>query len=176
VDRVIAAIAIALELRRLWEDFNRFVEREEKLWEESWRRWEEAYKRFEIIEKRLEEHARILEEYSRILEEHSKILREHSKRLEELTLALRDHGLKVKELSRWVPDLEVAVGALAESTYARYFYEDLLRELASRGEVVVRRVRNSRIGCRGGDHDITYQRDSSTLFIQPILVHLHMGA
>jgi Holliday junction resolvase-like predicted endonuclease len=149
---------VILELRRLREDFNRFVELEEKRWEENWRRWEEnakrweenerrweenrkrweeAYRRFEIIERRLEEHSRILEEYSKILEE-------HSKRLEELTLVLRDHGLKIGELSRRVSNLEVAVGALAESTYARYFYEDLLRELASRGEVVVRRVRNVR--------------------------------
>jgi DNA repair ATPase RecN len=156
---------VILELRRLREDFNRFVELEEKRWEENWRRWEEnakrweenerrweenrkrweeAYRRFEIIERRLEEHSRILEEYSKILEEHSKILREHSKRLEELTLVLRDHGLKIDELSRRVSNLEVTVEALAESTYARYFYEDLLRELASRGEVVVRRVRNVR--------------------------------
>jgi DNA repair exonuclease SbcCD ATPase subunit len=149
---------VILELRRLREDFNRLAELEEKRWEENWRRWEEnakrweenwrlweenrkrweeAYRRFEIIERRLEEHSRILEEYSKILEE-------HSKRLEELTLVLRDHGLKIGELSRRVSNLEVAVGALAESTYARYFYEDLLRELASRGEVVVRRVRNAR--------------------------------
>jgi hypothetical protein len=50
------------ELRRLREDFNKFVELEE-------RRWEETYKRFEAIERRLEEHTRRLEELTRVVGE-----------------------------------------------------------------------------------------------------------
>jgi len=112
----------------------------------------EILRRLDSVLKVVEEHSKRIEELSGVVEGHSKRLEEltrvveqHSRRLEELTLVLRDHGVKIDELNRSVSSLEVAVGALAESTYARYFYEDLMRELASRGEVVVRRARNARV-------------------------------
>jgi hypothetical protein len=55
-------LTVVEELKRLREDFNKFVELEE-------RRWEETYKRFEAIERRLEEHTRRLEELTRVVGE-----------------------------------------------------------------------------------------------------------
>jgi len=46
---------ILLELKRLREDFNRFIELEEKKWEENRLRWEEQEKRWEENSKRWEE-------------------------------------------------------------------------------------------------------------------------
>jgi len=140
------------ELTKVVEQHSRRLEELTKLVEQHSRRLEELTKiveghsrRIEELGKVVEQHSRKLEELGKRIEELTKIIEQHSKRLEELTLALRDHGVRIDELSRRVSNLEVAVGALAESTYARYFYEDLLRELASRGEVVVRRVRNARV-------------------------------
>jgi hypothetical protein len=94
----IGMLTVVEELRRLREDFNKFVELEERRWEEDRKRWEEAYRRFEAIERRLEEHSRVLEEHTKILGEHTRILGEHARRLEELT--------------RVVGELKVAVGSL----------------------------------------------------------------
>jgi hypothetical protein len=87
--------AILLELRRLREDFNRFVELEErrweenaKRWEENWRlweenrkRWEEAYRRFEAIE---EELRRLREDHNRLREDFNKAYADLSRRLDAL--------------------------------------------------------------------------------------------
>lgn len=45
------------ELRRLRENFNRFIELEEKRWEENNKRWEESNKRWEGAYKRLQENS-----------------------------------------------------------------------------------------------------------------------
>jgi len=142
---VAGAIGVLEILRRL-DSVLKVIEEHSKRIEELSGVIEGHSRRLEELSKRFEELAKMVELHSRKLEELGKRFEEHSRRLEELTLALRDHGMRIDELNRRVSNLEVAVGALAESTYARYFYEDLLRELASRGEVIVRRVRNARVG------------------------------
>ncbi|MEM4942822.1 MAG: hypothetical protein QXG46_05830, partial [Ignisphaera sp.] len=47
--------------------------------------------------------------------------------------------------SRRVSNLELVVGALTESTYARYVYEDLEKELVHRNERIIKKIRNARI-------------------------------
>ncbi len=141
---VAGAIGVLEILRRL-DSLLKIVEEHSKRIEELSGVIEGHSKRLEELSRRVEELTKIVELHSRRLEELGKRVEEHSKRLEELTLVLRDHGVKIDELNRRVSNLEVAVGTLAESTYVRYFYEDLLKELASRGEVIVRKVRNARV-------------------------------
>ncbi|ADM27399.1 Protein of unknown function DUF1626 [Ignisphaera aggregans DSM 17230] len=57
------------ELRKLREDFNRFVVEQEKRWEENNRRWEEVYKRFEHIETTLAIHTKNLEQLTKAIGE-----------------------------------------------------------------------------------------------------------
>ncbi|MEM1898137.1 MAG: hypothetical protein QXD36_03490 [Sulfolobales archaeon] len=127
-----------LELLRRLDSIESRVEEYSKILSEHSRRLEELSKRIEELMKRVEE-------YSKILSEHSRRLEELSKTLSEVVLTLREHEVKIDELGRKVSNLEITIGALTESTYARYFYEDLERSLSLRGERVVRRVRNARI-------------------------------
>jgi len=60
------------ELKKLREDFNKFVELQERRWEENSKRWEEAYKRFEAIERKLLEHDKRFEAIERKLLEHDR--------------------------------------------------------------------------------------------------------
>ncbi|MEL9940236.1 MAG: DUF3782 domain-containing protein [Ignisphaera sp.] len=99
--------AIESELKRLREDFNRFVELEE-------RRWEEINKRFTEVFARLEEHDRKFNEIVKRLEEHSRSL----KRLE----------VSVGSLGRRLGiDLEKTILSL---------YKDVLKSFGVEGERV----------------------------------------
>ncbi|MEM4494014.1 MAG: hypothetical protein QXJ71_09735, partial [Pyrobaculum sp.] len=42
-------------------------------------------------------------------------------------------------------NVETTVGAVAESQYTRYVWEDLKEEIKARGELVIRRVRNAKV-------------------------------
>uniref|UniRef100_A0A7J3N033 DUF3782 domain-containing protein n=1 Tax=Ignisphaera aggregans TaxID=334771 RepID=A0A7J3N033_9CREN len=53
--------------------------------------------------------------------------------------------MKIDELSRRVSNLELVVGALTESTYARYVYEDLEKDLVHRNKRILKKIRNARI-------------------------------
>ncbi|MEM0153301.1 MAG: hypothetical protein QXJ22_06135 [Ignisphaera sp.] len=128
---------------RKWEENFKRWEENNKRWEENNRRWEEAYKRFEAIEKRLEAIELRLEEHSKILEEHSKAIRE-----------------LIKRVSR----LELAVGALTEASFARYIHEDLYIEASSRGEKILRRIRNYRVD--ETDIDLYMETDSTVYVIE----------
>ena len=44
---------VLAELKRLREDFNKYVKKNERRWRQNERRWKEAYKRFDDIERRL---------------------------------------------------------------------------------------------------------------------------
>jgi len=74
---------ILSELRKLREDFSKYVELEEKRWEENSKRWEENNKRWEENLKRWEENARRWEENNRRWEENNKRWEENARRWEE---------------------------------------------------------------------------------------------
>ena len=97
--------AILLELKRLREDFNRFVELEEKRWgenrlrweelnkrwEENSRRWEEARKRFEAIEAELARLSKAVAEIGVVL---GSIGRRWGRDLERAVLEVYRHALE----------------------------------------------------------------------------------
>ncbi|MEM1920869.1 MAG: hypothetical protein QW135_06785 [Ignisphaera sp.] len=112
----------------------------------------EIMKRLDAIESRIEEHSKRIEELTKKIEEHSKRIEEltkkieeHSKRIGDVVQVLMEYSMKIDELSRRVSNLELVVGALAESTYARYVYEDLEKELVHRNERIIKKIRNARI-------------------------------
>ena len=74
---------ILSELRKLREDFNKFVELQEKRWEEEARRWEENNKRWEENNRRWEEQVKRWEEQAKRWEENNKRWEEQAKRWEE---------------------------------------------------------------------------------------------
>ncbi|MFP3242059.1 PD-(D/E)XK nuclease family protein [Caldisphaera sp.] len=72
--------SILKELKQLREDFNRFIELENKRWEENNKKWEEANKRFEAIENELKQ---FIELENKRWEENNKKWEENNKRWEE---------------------------------------------------------------------------------------------
>uniref|UniRef100_A0A7C4JK71 DUF3782 domain-containing protein n=1 Tax=Ignisphaera aggregans TaxID=334771 RepID=A0A7C4JK71_9CREN len=142
---------------RRWEENNKRWEENNRRWEENAKRWEEAYKRFEAIDKRLEVIEARLEHHSKVLEEHAAILKEHTK-------ILMEHSNVIKELVKRVSRLELAVGALTEASFARYVYDDLYVEASSKGEKILRRVRNYRFN--ETDIDLFIETDKSIYIVE----------
>ncbi|MEM0352347.1 MAG: hypothetical protein QW459_05150 [Sulfolobales archaeon] len=155
---VAGAIGV-LELLRRLDTIEKNVERLISVVQEHSRRLEELTRTVEEHSKRLEELTRVvgelskrLEELTRIVEVHSKTIQEHSRRLEELTRTVKEHSIRLEELTTVVTRLverasalEQVTGALTEASVARYVFEDIAREASSRGERVLRRVRNARL-------------------------------
>lgn len=110
---------VLAELKRLREDFNKFVEESQRRWEENNRRWEENNKKWEENEKRW---AEWFETWKKFLEDYFNFKSEVNKRFSRL---------------------EENLGALTEAVYTRYVWEDLSTELRASGEAVVRRIRNA---------------------------------
>ena len=110
------------ELRRKSiEHDKRFEAIEKKLLEHD--------KRFEAIERKLLEHD---EKFRRVIEE-IKAIKEDIKRIWEEIRSIRE---EIKTLSVRVSRVEDSLGALSESTYAKFFLDTVLYEAASRGERV----------------------------------------
>ncbi|MEM3980545.1 MAG: hypothetical protein QXF79_04730, partial [Ignisphaera sp.] len=55
-----------------------------------------------------------------------------------------EHSNVVKELIKRVSRLELAVSTLTEASFIRYVYDDLCIEVSSKGEKILRKVRNHR--------------------------------
>ncbi len=99
--------AVLSELRKLREDFNRYVELEEKRWEENSKRWEENAKRWEENNKRWEENSKRWEEaYKRFeaIENELRALRE-------------DFNRAYLEFSRKLDALGARWGVIAEEAF-----------------------------------------------------------
>jgi len=106
------------ELKRLREDFNKLYQKSL----EHDKRFEEINKRFEVIEHKL---------------------LEHDKRFEAIERKLLEHDKRLDELNKRVSHVEDMVGALAESTYAKFVLEAIASECAAIGDRVVGWERNA---------------------------------
>jgi len=155
--------------QKLEERFARLEERFTKL-EERQQALEERQQRLEERFAQLEERFVKLEERFAKLEERFAELGKRQQRLEEelIKLVKRQQDLeesmyrvldKVIELSEGLERLRrrqelmgMEVGALTESTYCRFFWEDLKYEIESSGDRVVLRRRNARVD--GEDIDL----------------------
>ena len=118
--------AILLELKKLREDFNKFIELEEKRWEENrlrweeqerrWeennRRWEENNKRWEELNKRWEENNKRWEENWRRWEEQEKRWEENNKRWEEAYRRFEAIEAELARLSKAVAEIGVVLGSI----------------------------------------------------------------
>ncbi|OYT37226.1 MAG: hypothetical protein B6U89_07685 [Desulfurococcales archaeon ex4484_58] len=93
---------------------------------------EERFVKLEERQQKLEERQQKLEERFAELEERFAKLEERQQRLEEELVRVR----RLAELNRR------DIGAITESLYSRWVWEDLREEFKSRGVVVVRRIRN----------------------------------
>jgi len=97
---------ILSELRKLREDFNRFLEVEDRRWEESEKRWEENQRRWEENWKLWEENRRRWEEayrrFEAIEEELKKLREDHNKLREDFNRAYADLSRRLDALgARW---------------------------------------------------------------------------
>ena len=142
---------ILSELRKLREDFNRYVELEEKRWEENakrweenarrWeenaRRWEENNKRWEENAKRWEENNKRWEENARRWEENNKRWEENAKRWEENNKRWEENNKKWEEAYRRFEVIENELKALREDFNKAYLeFSRRLDALGARWGVV----------------------------------------
>ncbi|AFA38467.1 paREP7 [Pyrobaculum oguniense TE7] len=116
------------ELRKLREDFNKYVEKSEKRWRQNERRWKENEKRWKEW----------FDTWKKFLEDYEKRWQENERKWEEAYK-------RFDNIERRLSNVETTVGAVAESQYSRYVWEDLKEEIKARGEAVVRRVRNAKV-------------------------------
>ena len=119
---------VLAELRKLREDFNKYVEKSEKRWRQNERRWKENEKRWKEW----------FDTWKKFLEDYEKRWQENERRWEEAYK-------RFDNIERRLSNVETTVGAVAESQYSRYVWEDLKEEIKARGEAVVRRVRNAKV-------------------------------
>jgi len=167
--------------QKLEERFAKLEERQQKL-EERFARLEERQQKLEERQQKLEERFVKLEERFAKLEERFAKLEERQQRLEEefVKLSKRQQDLeemmyrvfdKVIELSEGLERVRrrqeliaMEVGALTESTYCRFLWEDLKWEIESSGDKVVSRRRNARID--GEDIDLLVETSRKVYVVE----------
>jgi len=119
---------ILSELRKLREDFSKYVELEERRWEENSKRWEENNRRWEENNKRWEENLRKWEETNRRWEENARRWEENNRRWEEaykrfeilgneLRALREDFNKAYLEFSRMLDALGARWGIIAEGAF-----------------------------------------------------------
>ena len=152
----------ALE-RKLLEHDKRFEVLERKLLEHD--------KRFEAIERKLLEHDRRFEAIERKLLEHDRRLEaierkllEHDEKFREVVEEIRQIWRELREVNRRLSSLELAVGALTESSYSRFVWEELREEIVGRGERLLQRRRNARLD--GEDVDLLIVTDKTVYVVE----------
>ena len=108
---------ILAELRRLREDFS---------------------KRFEALERKMIEHDRRFEVTER------KLL-EHDRRFEAIERKLLEHDRRFDELNRRVAHVELGMGVLTESLFARFVLDEISSRISREGDEIVETMRNARV-------------------------------
>ncbi len=136
------------ELKKLREDFNKFAKIEEERWRQEEERWKREEERWRREEERWREAEKRFNEFARIQEE----------RWQEA----------FKRFSR----LELELGAVTESMYSRYFWDDLREELKASGESVLEKVRNAVVD--GVEVDMLIVTDRS-VYVVEVKVKLDIG-
>jgi hypothetical protein len=110
--------SILKELKQLREDFNRFIELENKRWEENNKKWEEANKRFEAIENELKQ---FIELENKRWEENNKKWEEANKRFEAIENELKqlrmDFNNTFASFSRRLDALGARWGIVSEQAF-----------------------------------------------------------
>ncbi len=141
----------------LREAVARHEERLAKLEEGQYRLWEEMRRLWDEVRALREGQQRLWEETRRLWEE-VKALREGQYRLWEEMKAFREG------VDRRFGRLELELGALTESTYTRYVWDDLREELRARGEAVVERGRRALV--EGNEVDLLVVTDRAAYVVE----------
>ncbi len=160
-------LEILNELRKLREDFNKLYQKSlehDKRFEAIERKLLEHDKRFEAIEKKLLEHDKKFEAVEKKLLEHDKKFEEHGKRLDRLEARLDRVERELKELRRLVEYNRRDIAALVESVYSRYAFEEIVEDVRNRGEKIVSKKRNARIGDK--EVDLLVETDRSIYVVE----------
>ncbi|RLG85709.1 MAG: hypothetical protein DRO39_04955 [Thermoprotei archaeon] len=148
-----------LEHDKRFEALGRKMIEHDKRFEAIERKLLEHDKRFEAIERKLLEHDRRFEAIERKLLEHDKRfeaierkLLEHDKRFEAIEKKLLEHDRRfddvdrrLEALRRDVARLGDAVGALTESTYAKFFLDMVVQRCAAEGVRLLSWQRNAKV-------------------------------
>ena len=163
------------ELKKLRDDFNKFVELEGKRWEENNKRWEENNKRWEENWRRWEENEKRWEENERRWRENEKRWEEERKRweawfetwkkfLEDYERRWEEANKRFENIERRLSNVETTLGASVEAQFSRYVWDDLKEELKARGEAVIRRARNAKVD--NVDIDLLVETDSRVYVVE----------
>ncbi len=153
--------------QRLEERFARLEERQQKL-EEGLSKLEERQQRLEERFAQLEERFAKLEERQQRLEEEFIKLNKRQQDLEEMMYRVLDKVIELSEglerVRRRQELMAMELGALTESTYCRFLWEDLRWEIESSGDRVVFRRRNARVN--GEDIDMLIETSRSVYVVE----------
>ncbi len=137
-----------------------------------------TYEHFNRIMKKLEEHDRKfnsilseiktiwqkIEELTRRMDELSRRVDGLSKRVDDLSGRVDEQSERINKLSAGQSMLGVQIGALAESIYARFLWEDIREEIEMSGKRVLRRARNIRIDDK--EVDLLVETDDSVYVVE----------
>ena len=107
------------ELRRLREDFDKWVKKTDKWWRQNEKRWKEEEKRWKTW----------YETWQKFLEDYQMRWKEQADKWEDAK----------KRFAR----IEAVLAASVEAQFSRYVWEDILAEVKASGESVLKRVRNA---------------------------------
>ena len=153
--------------QKLEERFARLEERQQEL-EERLARLGERFVQLEERFARLEEMQQKLEERQQRLEEEFIKLNKRQRDLEEMMYRVLDKVIELSEglerVRRRQELMAMELGALTESTYCRFLWEDLRWEIESSGDRVVARRRNARVN--GEDIDMLIETSRSVYVVE----------
>ncbi|RLG77060.1 MAG: hypothetical protein DRO12_03175 [Thermoprotei archaeon] len=121
--------------KKLLEHDKRFEVIEKKLLEHD--------KRFEAIERKLLEHNRRFEVIEKRLEEHDRKFNEILEEIKKIWEVLTEHSRSLSELNRRLSNVEDVLGALTESTYAKFTLDTIAYECSVTDDRIISWQRNT---------------------------------
>ena len=143
------------ELRRLREDFDKWVKKTERWWRQNEKRWQTWYNTWQ----------KFLEDYERRWKEEEerwktwhntwqKFQEDYEKRwqtwfetwqkfLEDYQMRWKEQADKWEDAKKRFARIEAVLAASVEAQFSRYVWEDILAEVKASGESVLKRVRNA---------------------------------
>ncbi|BES81021.1 hypothetical protein [Pyrodictium abyssi] len=142
--------------RKLLEHDKRFEALEKKLLEHD--------KRFEALERKLLEHDKRFEAIERKLLEHDEKFRAILEEIRRIWERIEGIERELREMNRRLSSLEPTLGALTESSYSRFVWDELREEIVGRGERLLQRHRNARLD--GEDIDLLLVTDRTVYVVE----------
>ncbi|AFA39682.1 paREP7 [Pyrobaculum oguniense TE7] len=105
----------------------------------------------------LAELKKLREDFNNYVKRSERLWRRHERRW-------RQNEKRWREANKRFSRLEETLGAMAESQYSRYIWEDLKEEVKARGESVIRRVRSAKVD--NVDVDLLVETDKRVYVVE----------